>query len=108
MDPKALINKLHQIFFENYNKGEKRYSQIWLSEVDFGGLYHSNKFDLNLKAEHKIERYYTEIKDIITMLGQKAKEELKSIMSVRVYGPNDKVECESDDYLVYEKETACP
>ncbi len=96
---------MHQVFSEK-NKGEKKYSSIWLSEVDFGGLYHSDKFILNLKAEHQIERYFTEIKDIITILGQKAKEELKYIRQVRVYGPNDKAERESDDFLVYEEAPA--
>ncbi len=107
MDTKALVNKLHNVFNESNNTG-KRYSQIWLSEVDFGGLYHSDKFVLNLKSEHQIERYSTELKNIITMLAQKAKEELKYIMHVVVYEPDDKAECETDDYLVYEKETAFP
>ncbi len=107
MDTKTLVKKLNRVFSESKNT-RKQYSQIWLSEVDFGGLYHSDQFVLNLKAEHPIERYSTELKDIITMLAQKAKEELKYIMHVAVYEPDDKAECESDDYLVYEEETAYP
>ncbi len=106
MDTKALVKKLHDVFCES-NKGEKKYSQIWLSRLDYGGLYYSDDFVLYLKAEHQIERYVTEVKYIITLLSQKAKEELKSIMRVRIYGPDDKAECESDDYLVYNEETAC-
>lgn len=107
MDTKTLVKNLNRVFSES-NNTEKKYLQIWLSEVDFGGLYHSDKFVLNLKAEHRIERYSTELKDIITMLAQKAKEELKYIMHVAVYEPDDAAECESDDYLVYEKETVSP
>lgn len=102
MDTKALINKLHNVFNES-NNGNRKYSQIWLSEVDFGGLYHSDKFVLNLKAERPTERYTTAVKDVITLLSQKAKEESKSIMYVVMHEPNDKAECESEDYLVYEE-----
>ena len=105
MDTKSLINKLREVFDES-NKGDKRYSQIWLSEVDFGGLYHSDKFVLNLKAEHEIQRHFSEIKDIITMLGQKAKEELKSIWRVKVYQANEEIQIESQDLLVLEESSA--
>lgn len=106
MDKKVLVKKLHDVFCES-NKGEKKYSQVWLSQLDYGGLYYSNDFVLKLKTEHKIERHLTEISQVIKLLGEKAKEEAKSILRVVVYGPNDKAECESEDYLIYDGETAC-
>lgn len=59
-----------------------------------GVLYYSNDFVLKLKAEHKIERYLTEITEVSKLLREKAKEELKYITRVTVYGPDDKAECE--------------
>lgn len=78
MDTKTLIKKLKEIFAES-NKGEKKYSQIWLSEIDLGGLYYSDKFVLRLKAAHTIKDFFNEILEIITMLNEKAKEESKFI-----------------------------
>lgn len=106
MDKKALVKKLHEVFCES-NKGERKYSQVWLSQLDYGGLYYSNDFALKLKTEHKIERYLTEITEVVKLLREKAKEESKDIVRVVVYGPHDKAECENDDYLVYDEETAC-
>ncbi len=105
MDKKALIKKLREIFTES-NKGDRRYSIIWLSQLNYGGLYYSKDFALKLKAEHKIERYLTEIQYVFGLLREKAAEESKPILRVSIYGPNDNVEPESDDYLVFEAEPA--
>ena len=72
----------------------------------YGGLYYSNDFALKLKAEHKIERYLTEIQYISALLREKATEEAKSILRVSVYGPEERAEPESDDYVVFEEEIA--
>ena len=37
MDTKLLIKKLHDVFCVN-NKIGKKYTEVWLSEVDLGGL----------------------------------------------------------------------
>lgn len=107
MDTKALVKKLHEVFTEN-NKGDKKYSQVWLSQLDYGGLYYSKNFALKLKADHKIERYSTEISFVSSLIREKAKEESKSILRIAVFGPDENAEPESDDYLVYEEETALP
>lgn len=107
MDKKLFVKKLHDVFCES-NKGKKKYSQVWLTQLDYGGLYYSNDYALKLKAEHQIENYSTEIKEVSKLLREKAKEELKYITRVTVYGQNDKAECENDDYLVYEAAAACP
>ncbi len=104
MDAKALVKILHEVFAEN-NKGDKKYSQVWLSQLNYGGLYYSDDFALKLKAEQKIERYLNEVTFISSLLREKAQEESKSIMRVSVYGPDEKAEPESDDYIVYEGET---
>jgi hypothetical protein len=104
MDTKALIRKLAHIFSES--GAVKKYSQIWLSEIDLGGLYQSDKFILNLKAQEKIGRYLSELEFVSSLLRQKAKEELKFIMVVKVFGADEKIEPESDDYIIYEEEAA--
>lgn len=96
MDTKALIKKLQEVFAES-NKGEKKYSQIWLSEIDLGGLYHSDGFVLRLKAAHTIKDFINETLEIIRMLDQKAKEESKYIQRVAVYDINEKAYPKSDD-----------
>jgi len=61
MDTKTLITKL-QGFFCDISKRGKVYSKVWLDEADFGGLYHSGKYILNVKAHNKIDNIYSEIK----------------------------------------------
>lgn len=106
MDTKTLVKKLREAFSETLKEGRK-YSQIWLSPLDYDGLYQSDDFVLKLRSEYKIERYLTEITAVSNVLRKNFKEELKQIVSVVVYGPNEKAECEADDYLVYEEATAC-
>ncbi len=86
MDTKLLIANLHSIFCE-YNREIRRYSEIWLSDADFGGLYNSGKYVLNLKAEqdYDIDSCGQEIEEILTMLDDKAKEELQFIWRVDIY-----------------------
>jgi hypothetical protein len=106
MDTETLIGKLNDVFCEN-NKTEKRYSKIWLSEADFGGLYKSDLFVLNIKAEHQIDSCMAEIHSIIALLSEKAREELKSIWRVAVYNANEQVHCWSGDLMVYDIEKSC-
>jgi hypothetical protein len=107
MDKRSLVIKLNQLFCDT-NRKDKRYSKIWLSEVDFGGIYFSNdKFILNVVAEHDIDNCNNEIREIISLLDKRAKDELQSIWRVIVYNSREQWHCESDDLLVYSKEDAC-
>ncbi|MEO6453442.1 MAG: hypothetical protein ABIN97_05185 [Ginsengibacter sp.] len=108
MDTKSLIANLHSVFCE-FNREKKKYSEIWLTEADFGGLYNSGKYVLNLKAEHDyyIDSCGHEIEEILTLLDQKAKEELQFIWSVDIYDSDEEIHCQSMDTLVYEDQKAC-
>jgi hypothetical protein len=77
-----------------------------LEVADFGGLYHSKKYILNVKADHQMENCSTEIKDVLHLLDKEAKEELKYIWRVAVHHANEDVYCESN-WIVYEEEKAC-
>jgi len=105
MDTKALIEKLQEVFAES-NKGAKKYSKIWLSEIDLGGLYYSNKFVLRLKAAYTIKDFFKETLGIVEILNEKAKEEAKYIQRVSVYDINEKAQPQFDDIIIYEETTA--
>jgi len=108
MDTKTLITNLNKAFCD-LNKQQKKYSSIWLSDVDFGGLYHSGKYILNLKAESEfeIDSCGDEIEEILVFLDKNAKEELIDIWKVEIYDANDEIHCESDDIIIYEDQNAC-
>ena len=96
-----LKQKLKDIFCSE-NKSENKYSEIWLSDVDFGGLYQSDKFVVNVKAEHQIASCNEEIKHIVTNLfKQLSKEELSFVWRVDVYNSDEQIHCQSEDILVY-------
>jgi hypothetical protein len=102
-----LRSNLEQVFCAE-NKNNKKYSEIWLSDVDFGGLYHSDKFVVNVKAEHQLESCNEEIKYIVTKLfKQLPQEELEYVWRVDVYNSNEEIHCQIDDILVYPTAEAC-
>lgn len=109
MDTKALIGKLNKVFCESSKTG-KNYSQVWLADVDFGGLYHNDMFVLNVKADHEINSSNEEIKYVINLLNAKAKEELKTIWRVAVHNHDEEVHSYSprEELIVFDKATACP
>lgn len=96
-----LKKKLKDVFCAE-NKNARRYSEVWLSEVDFGGLYHSDKFVVNVKAEHQIDSCNEEIKYIFaTLFKQLSQEDLSLIWRVDVYNSDEQIHCQSEDVLVY-------
>ena len=107
MDKKEIIENLYKLFCTS-NKQGKRYLEVWLCDEDFGGLYHSDKYVLNVKVNHEIEDCSDEIRDIIEMLDEKAKDELKYISNVEVYSSDESTHCSSEDIKVFAEGTACP
>ncbi len=106
MDQKTLVKKLHQIFCDT-NKEDRKYSAVWLSDVDLGGLYYNEKYVLNVKAEHLIDNCNEEIISILKLLDEKAKEELKYIWRVVVYNADEEWHCYSEDLMVLSEQDAC-
>lgn len=100
-------NKLKDIFCAE-NKIDRKYSEVWLSDVDFGGLYRSDKFVVNVKAEHQISSCNLEIKHIVTNLfKQLSKEELSLVWRVDVYNSDERIHCQSEDIPVYSTFDIC-
>lgn len=106
MDKAVFIKKLRDIFF-NLNKDEKKFSKVWLSDMDFGGLYHSGKYILNLKADHQINSYKTEAGFILDLLNEKLDKEQNSyIFSLKIYYEPEYASPDRDDIILYNDEGA--
>lgn len=107
MDRKLLVKKLKNLFC-HLNKEDKKYIEVWLSDVNFGGLYQpADKYVLNVKAEHVLGRCTDEISQIIDILDEYAKDELQHIWRVAVYDATENIHCVSDDLVVYNEATSC-
>jgi len=104
MDRKVLIASLNNIF-RDFNRKKKKYSEIWLTDDDFGGLYYSGNYILNLKSaeENSTSSYRKKIEEVLSLLDEKAKEELQYISKVKIYNHTDQVAIESEGKLVYEE-----
>lgn len=102
-----LKKKLNNIFCKE-NKSGHKYAAVWLSDVDFGGLYNSGKFVVNIKAEHKIDSCNDEIRYVTTVLFKELNtEEQSAIWRVDVYNSFEEIHCQSDDILVYTEADKC-
>lgn len=106
MDTKALVRKLNRVFCDA-NQKDRKYAEIWLSEVDFGGMYKSGDFVLHVKAQYQLEYCFKEIKVIFDLLSERAKDELKLIWRLSVYNADEQVQPECGDILVYTLEDVC-
>jgi hypothetical protein len=89
MDKKILIEQLHSVFCE-LNKGKRKYSEAWLSDVDFGGWYYSDNYELHVKTNYRIENYYNEVLAIFEMIKSSTHDVLRHIWSVSVHDSSDK------------------
>ena len=108
MDKRETIRKKLNSLFCDINKEGKKYAEVWLSDIDFGELYQSDKYVLNVKAEHIIDSCKDEIDEILELLDEKAKEELQSIWQVRIFDSADEIHCASDEVLIYSEAEKCP
>ena len=106
MDRKALIKRLNTLFCA-LNKEGIKYTEVWLSDVDFGELYQSDKYILNVKAEHVIDSCNDEIKAIVYILDKNVKEALQYIWRVAVYDASENIHCIGDELAIYNEATSC-
>ena len=111
MDDKALVKKLTdklKSIFCNENTKQKKYAQVWLSKADFGGLYNSGKYVLNVKAEHELPSCMDEISYINALLFRDFTDTERSyIWRIAVYNSHEEIHCESDEISVYSEEETC-
>ena len=91
-----------QAFFCGEHAGGHKYSEVWLSDVDFGGLYHDDKYVVNIKAEDRIESCNEEIRYVTKSLFERLPQEERSLIwRVNVYNAFEDINCRSGDLLVY-------
>jgi hypothetical protein len=104
MDRKALVKNLRGVF--SNSEIRDKYSMIWLSHIDFGGLYHTEtRFDLNVAPKQKVITKFTEIRYVTSFLHSNAKDEAKQIMAVKIHSPEiDTYDVRTDMILYAEQE----
>lgn len=101
----ALVSKLTSVFCSE-NKAERKYARVWLTDVDFGGLYTDDKFVLNIQAEHEIDSCIEETRHIAHVLFKEIPTELRRyIMQIKVYNAYDEIHCWTDEIEVPLAET---
>ena len=102
MDKTVFIKELKTLF-ANLAKTDKKYSNVWLSEIDFGGLYFSDKYILNVKMENHIDSITTEIVELSSFLREKLGENiLYFIESLTVYNTEDSIWHQQEDIILYD------
>ncbi len=93
-------NKLVSIFSEE-NKKEKRYSEVWLTVEDFGGIPDSDNFVINVKTEPIVTSKILELKYIgLDLFKQLDKDEIPLYWHVRLFRHNERVRHTSDDIIL--------
>lgn len=103
MDRKTLIKNLKQAFSDSTL--QSRYSEVWLSYLNFGGIYHDNKsFVLNVRTREKVEAIRKEIRFVFKFLRENFKEEEKYIHSLSVHPPKTGWEVSKSKYVLYDDE----
>src|SRR5437899_335374 len=107
MDKAAFIKELRSIFL-NVNSKEKKYARVWLSEANFGGLYHSGKYRVNIKPFYNTEIKSDEIKDAVYMLRENLDpdDKEKYLYTIKVYNANDEIYSEPGDIVLLNEEPA--
>lgn len=102
MDKRKIIKEKFYPIFCEINSMEKKYAEVWLSFADFGRVYFSDEvYELKVKMRQGVERNYVEIDEIIDILHEKAKDELESILAVRVINSDERKHCKRKDVMVY-------
>ena len=101
MDRSVFINEMKELFSE-LNRKENLYSKVWLSDENFGGLYHSGMYILNLKSKHKINGYKSEVSFLNNVLnGKFGKEKGAYIFNLEVFNENEFAYPDSNDIILY-------
>ena len=100
MDKAIFIKELKDLF-TSFNNKEKRYAEVWLSEIDFGGLYYSEKYILNVKMNFHINERKPEIIAIDDFLKENLDaEKYKFIECPSVYKDNERIWHERGDIIL--------
>lgn len=100
---KSIFMKEIKDLFKKLNSPEKIYSKAWLSEIDFGGLYFSDQYILNVKMEKHINRYSIEIRRLFALLQQNLSKECNELIySVTIHNDDERIWHENRDIILYD------
>jgi len=105
MDSKTLIENICS-FFRKIECGDKRYSQAWLSETDFGGVYIKRRFVLHVKTAFLMDDYQPERRRIMHLLRENVPEEYNLFRGISILDAADRECYTPDDLLVFDRTEA--
>lgn len=107
MDRKALVRNLNQAFRDNQKEGSNKFTEAWLSYVDFGGLYFTEDIYVLIVKAAYLDGLKEDIHDVYALIDQKAKQELVHIWNVSVHHTDDRIRCTADDFPVFKSDESC-
>lgn len=104
MDKTTFIKEIKNIFLD-INAKEKKYSRVWLSEANFGGLYRSGKYQVNVKPWHNSDNI-DEGRNLIYMLHEKIDVETrrKYYYMAQIHNENEEIYTEPGDIVLINEE----
>ncbi|RYE28974.1 MAG: hypothetical protein EOP42_15490 [Sphingobacteriaceae bacterium] len=102
------LKKALKVLFCEENKANHKYAEVWLSDVDFDGLYYSNQFVVHVKMRYQIPSCNKEINHIFLNLFKRlSKGELALIWRVVVYNADEQILSENEITIVYTALEVC-
>ena len=102
MDKAVFVRKLKNIFL---NLEDKKYSKVWLSEANYGGLYRSGHYLVNLKFLPDFNEEITYISKTVHMLFDKLdKEQITYVERVAAHPSYEDYYSEPNDIVLYNDE----
>lgn len=103
MDINVLVNKIKELFIIHNKTQKNKYSEVWLREVDFGGLINWERYTLCAKAAYGIELKGNARAQIIDLIWDNLNGEHEYIWTVSVYKMDERVCCQKDDIMILEE-----
>jgi hypothetical protein len=102
MDQREIMrDKFYPVFCE-MNLHHKRYAKVWLTFAGSGKAYfNGDLYELNVKLLPRVESNSRELREVIEVLDQKAKQEFKPIILVDIIRADEKKRCKKKDFMIY-------
>lgn len=105
MDKATFIKEIKNIFLD-INAKEKKYQRVWLSEANFGGLYRSGRYSVNIKPVRNLNETNDELKSLVYKLHDKLNDEKrKYLYTIKIYDVNEDVYNEQGDIMLLNEES---
>ena len=102
MDKAVFVRKLKDIFL---NLEDKKYTKVWLSDANYGGLYRSGHYLVNLKFRPDFNEEITYIRKALRILHDKLDDEqMQHVERIAVHHSYEDYYSEPNDIVLYNDE----